>query len=193
MTYQLFLSDSFHTSVWSGGTTTELYLLPHDGSYADRRFTFRISSATVESDVSVFTPLPGVRRIIAPLDGTLVLRHGGDGKEIVLQPFECYAFDGGMPTESRGCVRDFNIMYRPECLVRADVLSHGEAAEATLGAEERLFFFSFGGHRLRLDNAAVAMPPMSLALVTETDARTIGYRVEDGQKLIAIHLALAGD
>ena len=54
----------FHTSVWSGGKTTELYLYPFDGSYAERRFLFRISSASVDLAESHFTKLEGVTRYL---------------------------------------------------------------------------------------------------------------------------------
>ena len=36
-------AGDFRTSTWSGGTTTELFLYPENGSYAQREFLFRIS------------------------------------------------------------------------------------------------------------------------------------------------------
>ena len=67
----------YATSRWSGGTTTQLYLYPEDGSYAQRRFQIRVSSAAVELEESDFTPLPGVDRWITPLAGGFTLTHPG--------------------------------------------------------------------------------------------------------------------
>ena len=41
-------------SEWSGGTTTELYLYPPDGSYRERRFKIRLSTAVCRDETSVF-------------------------------------------------------------------------------------------------------------------------------------------
>ena len=68
-------AGDFRTSTWSGGTTTELYLYPENGSYAARDFLFRISSATVDLPESDFTALPGVERYITPLAGSFTLTH----------------------------------------------------------------------------------------------------------------------
>lgn len=59
------------STTWSGGTTTEFYLFPRDGSYKERRFDLRISSATVDLEASDFTLLPDYQRIITPLEGGL--------------------------------------------------------------------------------------------------------------------------
>ena len=62
---------------WSGGTTAELFLYPFDGSYADRRFMVRISSATIDLLESRFTPLPGVTRYLTPLSEGFYLKRNG--------------------------------------------------------------------------------------------------------------------
>ena len=65
------------TSRWSGGTTTELFLHPKNGSYAESNFLFRLSSAYCQDSESVFTSLPGVKRILMVLDGRTSLCHQG--------------------------------------------------------------------------------------------------------------------
>lgn len=99
------------SSKWSGGTTTELWLWPEDGSYAERNFLARISSATVEVAASTFTELSGVRRQIMTLSGDLLLRHEGL-EEIRLKPYQVHAFLGDTPTTSEGVVTDFNLMLK---------------------------------------------------------------------------------
>jgi len=99
----------YTVSRWSGGDTTELYIYPKDGSYTDRNFSFRISTATVDKDTSVFTKLPGIQRKLMVLNGSVRLDHNGiKGK--CLQPGDQEAFLGEWDTKSEGIVRDFNLM-----------------------------------------------------------------------------------
>ena len=99
------------TSVWSGGTTTQLAIFPPDAVYAHRDFLWRVSSATVDLEESDFTPLPDYDRLIATLRGEIVLTHNG-GAPLTLRPFEVHAFSGGDATHSVGRCRDFNLMLR---------------------------------------------------------------------------------
>jgi environmental stress-induced protein Ves len=100
---------NYKTSNWSGGTSTELYIYPENADYTSRNFLWRISSATVEIEKSNFTKLPGVKRIILPLDGVLKLNHVGI-RRVELKPFEQDVFSGDWLTESEGKVTDFNVM-----------------------------------------------------------------------------------
>lgn len=111
MIKNLYTEDFFTKSVWSGGSTTELFLLPEAGSYASRNFYARISSASVDLPRSEFTNLPNVKRFITPLNGKLSLTHD-EKKFIELEPFCIYEFDGGIPTVSCGTVEDFNLMLK---------------------------------------------------------------------------------
>lgn len=104
-------SSEYHTSNWSGGTTTELGIGPEGSRYADREFLWRISSATVDLDESTFTALPDYDRIIMTLEGEMDLCHN-DGEWKHLKAFETHSFDGGDDTVSRGKVVDFNLMTR---------------------------------------------------------------------------------
>lgn len=106
--------SEYHTSVWSGGMTTELFLSPKEGSYAKRNFLWRLSSATVDLLESTFTVLPGYERIIMTLEGELDLCHNG-GEWLHLKEFMPHRFDGGDLTVSRGRVRDFNLMLKKGC------------------------------------------------------------------------------
>ena len=59
------------TSAWSGGETTELAIFPPNSNYAARNFEWRVSSATVTSETSEFTRLPGYSRRLLVLAGEL--------------------------------------------------------------------------------------------------------------------------
>lgn len=105
--------SEYKVSEWSGGSTTELAIFPENADYSKREFLWRISSAKVELDKSSFTPLPGVQRIIMPLDGDLKLNHIGQ-RESVLHPFQQDSFPGDWQTKSEGKVQDFNVMCQAE-------------------------------------------------------------------------------
>lgn len=96
---------------WSGGTTTELFLWPPDGSYEKRNFLCRVSTAECLDRESVFTMLPGTDRILSVLDGEIRLRHNG-GDWYTLMPGMQTSFAGDEKTESRGTCVDFNIMMK---------------------------------------------------------------------------------
>ena len=96
-------------SVWSGGTTSQLYISPENASFSDRKFDFRISSAVVELEQSDFTPLPGFSRILMVLEGELEIFHENQYSK-VLKQFEIDEFSGDWKTSSKGKVIDFNLI-----------------------------------------------------------------------------------
>ncbi len=123
--------SEYRTSAWSGGTTTELFLSPKEGSYAERNFLWRLSSATVDLPESTFTALPGYERIIMTLEGELDLSHNG-GEWLHLKEFMPHRFDGGDDTVSRGKVTDFNLMLKKGCCMGDMIpffMESGESAE----------------------------------------------------------------
>lgn len=99
----------YHTSEWSGGTTTELLIYPSDSKYSERSFKWRISSAKIEASESIFTQLPGITRHIMITDGRIILEHQNKYKKI-LEPFEQDSFMGDWKTKSYGKATDFNLM-----------------------------------------------------------------------------------
>lgn len=110
-TYVVKKQEEFKTSLWSGGSTTELYIYPEDAVYKEGNFQCRISSATVEVERSDFTSLPGVKRYLSIFHGHLDMIHG-EGEKVSLEPFQVDCFDGGVPTVSFGQVVDFNLMLK---------------------------------------------------------------------------------
>jgi len=103
-----------HTSKWSGGTTTQLLIYPKDSEYSERNFRWRLSSAKVEVEESVFTFLPGISRIIMIIDGELNLHHEGHHNAL-LKKFDQDNFNGEWETKSYGKVTDFNLMMSQCC------------------------------------------------------------------------------
>lgn len=102
-------SDSFITSKWSGGTTTELFIFPQTSNYQHRDFLFRLSTASVEVDSSTFTSLPGISRQIMILSGGIAISHKGKYTK-QLNKFDVDEFAGDWETTSVGICTDFNLM-----------------------------------------------------------------------------------
>lgn len=120
--FELITEDELTTSIWSGGTTSEIYIYPKGSSYKALDFKWRISSATVDLDHSTFTVLPKIYRYITTLEGAMDLSHNS-GELIHLNPFEIYEFSGEINTESFGKVRDFNLMMAPGCTGNMNTLT----------------------------------------------------------------------
>ena len=102
----------YQESKWSGGTTTQLLIWPPESDYKTREFQFRISSATIEEEHSVFTKLPGIYRYLSVLEGKLELavEKSHQIHHEILNPFDILAFWGDQEVKSKGKVRDFNLM-----------------------------------------------------------------------------------
>ncbi len=102
-------SDSFITSKWSGGSTTELFIFPQTSNYQHRDFLFRLSTAKVEVEKSTFTSLPGVSRQLMILSGGIAISHKGKYTK-QLNKFDIEEFEGDWETTSVGICTDFNLM-----------------------------------------------------------------------------------
>lgn len=114
MKLKVLKKSDYTTTKWSGGDTTQLYIYPEDGNYIERNFLFRLSTATVTSEKSVFTELKGISRKLMVLSGEMKLEHKGRYiKE--LKEFQQDSFMGEWETISYGKVEDFNLMTKNPC------------------------------------------------------------------------------
>ena len=143
----------YTVSDWSGGRTVQLSIGPEGEQYADRKFLWRISSATVELETSEFTALPDYERLIAPIRGEMILSHNG-GEEILLRPFDVHRFDGADLTVSKGKCTDFNLMLRKGKVtgeMRAIRLGRGEQQRITpeMPGDTVLLYLAEGTARVR--------------------------------------------
>lgn len=114
MEYRIVRRRELPTAEWSGGTTTQLAIWPEDASYADRNFTWRVSTARINDEKSEFTLLRGYNRVLMVLEGRLVLTHKTvtefSGKySSVVSRFGQTRFPA-IPTSSTGRATDFNLM-----------------------------------------------------------------------------------
>ena len=111
MQIQIIDPNTRRTTEWSGGTTQELFLYPPTGSYAERVFLFRISSATVQLPESHFTALPNVTRYLTPLSEGFYLKING-ARWQYLRSGQILRFSGDDDVYCRGSGRDLNLMLK---------------------------------------------------------------------------------
>jgi environmental stress-induced protein Ves len=112
MEISIYNSNYFKTSQWSGGSTTEFFIYPEGSSYSERNFSIRLSSATVETEISEFTYLPGYFRHLMILDGRIELEHEGHYTKKLIKT-STDEFDGAWKSVSKGTCIDFNLMLSP--------------------------------------------------------------------------------
>lgn len=135
-------ADDYAKSQWSGGSTTQMAIEPAAAVYAERDFLWRLSSATVELEESLFTALPDYDRLIATLSAPIELSHDG-GERFELKPYAVHAFDGGAETRSWGQCVDFNLMLRKgKAAGAAHAVRGGEsvAPQGDLNAEGHVLY-----------------------------------------------------
>jgi uncharacterized protein len=176
MKIEIIRKDQFKTSRWSGGTTTQLLIYPESAQYQERNFLWRLSSARVEDEESVFTSLPGFARILMVIDGELRIEHEGK-HSAYLKPLEQDAFMGDWNTRSFGIVTDFNLMMTKECSGRVDAISikKEETAEVPMYAlkEEytqvsNIFYAASGDFVLKIDKTKCTISILEGDLVSIT-------------------------
>lgn len=90
-----------------------------------------MSTATVEVPESTFTFMPGVKRHLMILDGTLDIDHKGRYKKH-LPKFGYDVFDGEWPTTAKGQVTDFNLMVRENSGGKLQAIALGDRQEETI-------------------------------------------------------------
>lgn len=132
-TIEIIRKNENKTSTWSGGTSTQLYIYPENAVYAERNFKWRLSSATVAVGESVFTPLPGISRILMVIEGEVSIEHQGHHSTI-LKAFEKDSFSGDWTTRCVGKATDFNLMTNKDCSGSIDALS------INIGETKKVFF-----------------------------------------------------
>lgn len=138
--------NNFKISKWSGGTTTELFIYPLTENFQDRNFDFRLSTATVDVETSLFTPLNGYNRVLMVLKGEMELIHKNHHNKR-LKKFETDSFKGEWETESKGQCSDFNLIYRgdldPELWGQS--LVGNEEYSSEIHSKELVFIYCLSG------------------------------------------------
>jgi len=185
----LLKSGQLQRNVWSGGTTVELFVFPPEASYARRDFRFRLSSATVESETSEFTSLPGISRKLMLLSGNLTVHHEGHHSK-TLRKFEVDQFEGDWKTSSIGQCTDFNLMTSGN--TRGNMmgmeLEKGESHLTSPDPEsEWQFVYVFSGQiEVRLADGIVSLSTGDLLVNPQPDVMDINAIVKSELVLVQV-------
>lgn len=143
MEFVILSRENYVTSRWAGGTTTQLAICPAGADYAARDFLWRLSSAEVAQEYSVFTSLPDYNRFLGIVEGALFLQTDDEGF-FPLPVGQVWGFDGGKRVISQGTCRDFNLMLR-KGVCSGEVFSLRVCGERTLAFPEPTKQFSLRG------------------------------------------------
>lgn len=197
--------NSYRTSKWAGGTTTETFIYPQDTRYDNRNFDFRLSFASSTSDYSNFTKLDSYNRHIWLTEGesTLVHKESSSHTSKKLQPFEVHSFKGKISTEGFGNYSDYNIMVKdnlssiPFTLSLAEtsnslgnllknIMQHSKISEHLLAPRFAITLFLKGEYGI--------LESVNKSTLLKSDSQVIIFaeNKEDVTSLDAIHISGCG-
>ncbi len=106
------LKKDICAEVWQGGLTYQSFIFPETCQYQHKDFLFRISSATIELDQSIFTTFTGYSRYLCMLDNhiDISINH----QRYALKPLDLIFFKSDDQVISYGRGTDFNLMLRQD-------------------------------------------------------------------------------
>lgn len=154
MSYILFPSHTFPKSIWTGGTTTQLFIYPEYADFQSRNFDFRISTATVEVEESTFTKFHGYLRKLLVLEGELIIEHENQYTK-KLKPFQQDSFSGEWNTKGYGKVVDFNVIYITQLDPKIEAINLEIGQPIVKDFTEQTFIYVFTGE-IQVFNTQIA-------------------------------------
>lgn len=178
---------AFSIQPWSGGTTTELYIHPVKGSYAQRIFDFRLSMATIEVEHSEFTPLPGISRKTLILEGEIQLQHEGQ-EAFFVRKHDVAQYDGGWETSSVGKCTDFNLMTQGSTKgdLEGRILENGE--QVVLPRSEHAFVYVHTGRIAVISGAHADMVEEGSLLKADTSSALIILKALEPSEIVLVQV-----
>jgi len=168
--------SDFQKSLWSGGSTTQLYISPKDASLAERNFDIRISTANVELEESTFTSLPGVSRKLMILDGEIQINHQNQYSKRLKQ-MDVDTFRGDWNTTAIGTCTDFNVMTTGNLFSELIGMEFTKDSNSTIHIEKEwnsLFLFIISGKlQLEIDGLQYNLCPGELIVIEKLSGLTL--------------------
>lgn len=138
--------NAINESKWSGGTTSEYFIYPKGSSVQAQNFDFRISTACIEIEASIFTKFPNHDRILLILEGETEIIHR-DKYSKQLKEFDLEYFSGNYDTSSSsiGKVKDFNLICDAKYSANVEVLNVELNFPRTIQQNQWMFIFNYNG------------------------------------------------
>ncbi len=110
MKLSIISKSDISSSTWDGGKTYEYFIYPKTSSYSQKNFIFRISSATIEKQPSIFTQFDGYKRYLVMLDNDLKIQRNGSDE--TYSNNEIFEFNSADIIHSFSTGNDFNLMVK---------------------------------------------------------------------------------
>lgn len=188
---QIFTKKDFKTTRWAGGKTTELFIFPENSSFKERNFSFRLSTASVEVEESVFTALPEVKRALMVLEGEMELTHVNQHSK-VLKKFDVDHFNGSWETLSKGKCTDFNLMTKGNIrgVLESVRLEKGAEKEYELFDQNKMSFIYLikGGLEINLEKEKLKLATGNLLFMESLDCFKVTSSYASEYVIITISL-----
>ena len=150
--------------------TYEYMIYPKTANYADRDFAFRISSATIEQEPSVFTQFKGYHRYLVMLDNGLDIEINQEKK--VYEQFEIMEFNSKDAVTSYTKGMDFNWMV-------SEKISHHQlkitAANQICNAQI-VVLFSLDVAVIQINEKSYDLKPYDLLVIENSEKTDIALR-----------------
>jgi uncharacterized protein len=190
MPYHFFSGSDFITTLWSGGSTKQLFIRPPEASFAGRQFDFRLSTATVEAEKSDFTPLPGFSRKLMILKGSIEIAHQNHHSKSML-PFDVDCFEGDWQTTSRGFCTDFNVISAPGFrtnLYQKKIVQSAERLKFALA--NWVFLFCVEGFaQISVGEASFCLKSGDLLLIEGSSISSCSLEVDENCTLVVTEIS----
>ena len=176
MDYQIIRNEQHKTSLWEGGSTTELFIHPQTADYKQLNFDFRISTAKIELEKSNFTSLPNISRKLIILDGEILIKHTNKYNK-VLKKFNSDNFEGDWETTSEGTCTDFNLMIRGKTKGDIEAFSIKKSTEYLLNQNiSFLFVYCFIGNlEINLNQKTEYLHKGDLLIINHPSVQKINF------------------
>jgi environmental stress-induced protein Ves len=170
MILHLLPKENCKPAVWSGGLTYEYMIYPKTANYADRDFAFRISSATIEQEPSVFTQFKGYHRYLVMLDNGLDIEINQEKK--VYGQYEIMEFNSNDVITSYTKGMDFNWMV-------SEKISHHQLKVTNSNQNcnaQIVLLFSFDAAVIQINEKPYDLKPYDLIVIENPEKTDIALR-----------------
>ncbi|WP_051228556.1 HutD/Ves family protein [Pleomorphomonas oryzae] len=183
MSVRLLTAADFRRLAWANGRGTTLELVRRDD--AAGALLWRLSVADVV-EPGPFSPLPGIDRIIALIEGEgFDLDFGSAHLAVSLRPFEPLSFSGDWSTKATtvyGPSRDFNVM-----TARGKIAAEVELAKENLPSADLTYVFAArGGVTVKTGDVRVRAETGELIECRQENA--VGIETDEPKTVIAVRL-----
>jgi environmental stress-induced protein Ves len=183
-------AKDLQTSLWAGGTTTQLYIYPENSQYKNLDFDFRISTAKVELPSSDFTALPGISRQLMILEGGIIIEHQNHHKK-TLNKFDIDTFEGDWQTSSKGTCIDFNLMCSKGNSGKISAHSLIEDTQLSLNLNANSKFYCLYIFKGKIEYSKQAIEAGDMFIISDFETEKIDLKVLEATEMVLTEIAIS--